>query len=77
MDILTRETTIKDPAVFRQIKYSGVDPNGVMSPEALAADVRLWAERGALPNPPDIAGVIDDRYRQFAVQYLGEYQSPR
>ena len=77
IDILTRETTIKDPAVFRQIKYSGVDPNGVMAPDALAADVRLFAERGVLPNPPDIRQAIDDRYRQFAVQYLGEYQPPQ
>jgi hypothetical protein len=27
--------------------------------------------------PIDLSGVVDDRYRQFAIQYLGEYRPPR
>lgn len=75
--ILTDNTGIKDPAVYRQIKYNAINPDGVVNRESLQADVALLYEHGFLPNPIDITPVFDDRYRQFAVQYLGEYRAPR
>jgi NitT/TauT family transport system substrate-binding protein len=76
IDLLTRETTIKDPAVYRQIKYPWHDPNGVVSREALQADADLFHELG-LMGKIDISSVFEDKYRRFAVEYLGEYQPPR
>ncbi|MBX5491531.1 MAG: ABC transporter substrate-binding protein [Chloroflexi bacterium] len=76
IDLLTRETTIKDPAVYRQIKYPWHDPNGVVSREALQADADLFHELG-LMGRIDISSVFEDKYRRFAVEYLGEYQPPR
>ena len=76
IDILTRETIIKDPAVYRQIKFAWVDPNGVFARTALQGDADLFAELG-LMGPLDLSATFDDRYRQFAVDYLGEYRLPR
>jgi NitT/TauT family transport system substrate-binding protein len=77
IDILTRNTFIQDPAVYRQIKYSYVDPNGVVNRASLESDTEVFRELGMYANPIDLSGAFNDRYRQFAVQYLGEYQPPR
>jgi hypothetical protein len=76
IQILTQETVIKDPAVYRQIKYNWVDPNGVFSSAALQADAELFYDLG-LMGPVDLSPVFEDRYRQFAVEYLGEYRPPQ
>ncbi len=73
---LARETGIKDPDVHRQIKYPWRDPNGEIDREALQGDADLFAELG-LMSPMDVTPVLEDKYRQFAVQHLGEYQPPR
>ncbi|HZS02649.1 MAG TPA: ABC transporter substrate-binding protein [Chloroflexota bacterium] len=77
IDVLTQETAIKDPAVYRQMKYSWIDPNGTMRRSVIESDSELWHEQGLLPAAVDLSQVFDDRYRQFALQYLGEYQPPR
>ena len=76
IDVLTRETGIKDPAVHRQSTYPWHNPNGEVNREALQADADFFAELG-LMGQVDINPSFDDKYRQFAVRYLGEYQPPR
>lgn len=76
IDILTRETVIKDPAVYRQIRYNWMDPNGVVQRASVEAYEQFFAENGFLQGRPDLSRVFDERYRQFAVQHLGEYQPP-
>jgi hypothetical protein len=75
--VLVRETAIKDAAVYREIKYSWVDPNGVLSRTSLQSDADLLRELGVAQQPIDLSQAFDDRYRQFAVNYLGEYKAPR
>ena len=75
--MLVKETPLKDAALYRQIKYSWVDPNGLVSRQEIEADGQLLHDLGLLPAPPDLDQAFDDRYRQLAVQYLGEYRPPR
>src|SRR5262249_38353097 len=77
IDILTQYTTIKDPSVFRQMKYSWIGPNGVVRRAQLDADAALFYDLGLVDAPIDLSTVFDDRYRQFAVGYRGEYRPPR
>jgi NitT/TauT family transport system substrate-binding protein len=74
--VLTRETGIKDPEVHRQSKYPWQNPNGEVNREVLQADADFFTELG-LMGQIDISPSFDDKYRQFAVSYLGEYQPPR
>jgi NitT/TauT family transport system substrate-binding protein len=76
IDVLTRETGIKDPEVHRQSKYPWHNPNGEINREALQTDADFFTQLGLMP-PTDISPAFDDRYRQFAVSYLGEYQPPQ
>jgi hypothetical protein len=40
------------------------------------ADAELLRDLGLMPAV-DLGPMFDDRYRQFAVQYLGEYRPPQ
>src|SRR5579885_3609468 len=77
IDILTQETPLKDAATYRKIKYSWVDPNGVVSRATLESDAQLFEDLGLINGSVDLSGVFNDKYRDFAVQYLGEYRPPR
>jgi NitT/TauT family transport system substrate-binding protein len=74
VDILTRETMLKDPAIYRRIKYSWMDPNGVVNRASLEGYAALFRDLGVATTPIDLSPAFDDKHRAFAVQYLGEYR---
>ncbi|MBX5493614.1 MAG: ABC transporter substrate-binding protein [Chloroflexi bacterium] len=74
--VLVNATPIKDPAVFRTIHYPWVDPNGQVTRTSLEADAELFRELG-LVGPVDLSQAFEDKYRRFAVAYLGEYRPPQ
>ncbi len=76
IDILVRETPLKDPALYRQIRYAWIDPDGRVNRQSMEADAELMRELGLL-GPVDLSGMFVDKYREFAVQYLGPYRPPR
>lgn len=77
IDVLTQSTTIKDPAVYRQIKTGRADPDGVPRRTTIESYPELFRELGVITTPIDLSQAFNDKYRQFAVQYLGEYRPPR
>jgi NitT/TauT family transport system substrate-binding protein len=77
INILSDYTVLKDPDVFRQIKYNWIDPNGAVNWATLQADADLFYELGLLRERVDLSGTFEDQYRQVAVQYLGQYQPPQ
>src|SRR4051794_3461093 len=76
IDVLTQETPIKDPAVYRQIHYPWIDPDGKFLRASLESDAELFRDLGVI-GPVDVSQAFDDQYRQAAVQRLGEYRLPR
>jgi NitT/TauT family transport system substrate-binding protein len=76
INILTRETGVKDPEVHRQSKFPWHNPNGEVNGDSLQVDADLFAELG-LMDRVDVRPSLADSYRDFAVRYLGEYQPPR
>ncbi|HLI26040.1 MAG TPA: ABC transporter substrate-binding protein [Chloroflexota bacterium] len=76
IDILVRETPLKDPVLYRQIRYAWIDPDGRVNRQSMEADAELMRELGLL-GPVDLSGMFVDKYREFAVQYLGPYRPPR
>lgn len=74
--ILADHTIIKDPNVFKRIKYGWVDPNGVPNRQAIEAEAALFRELGIIRGEVDMAGQFEDRYRQEAVAILGESTLP-
>jgi NitT/TauT family transport system substrate-binding protein len=74
---LIENSPIKDAAIYRQIKYAWIDPNGLVNRASLESDIALLRELGIAQTPIDLSPMFEDKYRQFAVQYLGEYLPPR
>jgi NitT/TauT family transport system substrate-binding protein len=77
IDILVKHTTLKDPAVHRQSRHHWINPNGMLNRATLEGDVAFLVQQGVLPAPVNLASAFADRYRQYAVRHLGEYQPPR
>jgi NitT/TauT family transport system substrate-binding protein len=77
IDVMVRETTLKDPAVYRRISNGWTDPNGMLRRASVDSDAHLFCELGLLREPVDLSQAYDDQYRQAAVRYLGEYRPPR
>ena len=51
-----------------------MDPNGVVNRASLEGYATLFRDLGVAPTPIDLSPAFDDKYRAFAVQYLGEYR---
>jgi NitT/TauT family transport system substrate-binding protein len=72
--ILQQYTTLRDRAVFDQMQWLPIDPNGRVNPVTLAAAQDWFAERGYVPSKVDIAKVVDTQFADAAVAQLGLHQ---
>ena len=77
IDILTKDTFIKDPAIYRQIKYGWVNPDGAPLRATIEGYAELFRDLGVMNAPTDLSQAFNEKYYKFAVQYLGEYRPPR
>ena len=76
VEILARTTVVKDPAMHRRMQYAWANPNGEVDLESLKADAQLLQEQGLLQSVPEFARMANDKYRRFALDYLGPYRPP-
>lgn len=73
INILTRNTKIKDAAVYEAVVPVGLSPDGLVNVESLKADVQWYHQRGYLKNPVNIDDIVDLSYAKNAVKKLGPY----
>ena len=72
VDILTRNTVVRDPALYATMIPHRVDRNGQVNRESLAADLDWYAAHGYLTGErPDLNTVIDTSFLDYAVGQLG------
>jgi NitT/TauT family transport system substrate-binding protein len=74
VDILTRYTPIKDPALYDRIVWIKLPTAGETNIEALREDVAWLATQGAVPRVPDLTMLVDTAFTDYAVQRLGPYR---
>jgi NitT/TauT family transport system substrate-binding protein len=74
MRIMTRNTPLKDPKLWEQIKVPSLHTDGAMDIGAMEQDADYYHSTGALPTPVDVSRLVDDSFRLYAVQQLGPYQ---
>jgi NitT/TauT family transport system substrate-binding protein len=67
---------VKDPALYAQMSFSYIDPDGRVDPERLAADVRYYLAKGFMQQPIDVYQVVEQRYVDYALARLGPYKPP-
>jgi NitT/TauT family transport system substrate-binding protein len=72
--ILTKHTTIKDPALYEKVAMPGLDPNGRVNADALKADQAYYIEIGKQQAPINIDELVDLSFVEHAAQQLGPYR---
>jgi NitT/TauT family transport system substrate-binding protein len=73
IDVLTRETTIKDAALWRRITPPGLNPNGSASRESIAQVQDFFIAQGHVPERVEMDQLLDNSYVEYALQRLGPY----
>jgi len=74
VQILIRNTPVKDPALYDKMAMPGINPNGRVNTDALAAQQNWFLSKGSQKSRVDLGKVIDHQYVDWAVQQLGPYK---
>ena len=75
--ILTADTLIKDPAVYKATYANGCNPDGRINVDSVRKDLELYRERGLIEGNVTVEQVIDSSFVDFAVRELGPYKPRR
>jgi NitT/TauT family transport system substrate-binding protein len=73
IDILTKYTPIKNPAVYRAITPNGNDPNGRLNVDSLRKDLETFKAGGFVKGSITVERVVDESFAEAAVTALGPY----
>ena len=74
IDILIKNTTAKDAALYDKMVMPGMDPNGRVNVESLAEEQEWFLKKGSQKAPVELKKVVDIQYIDWAVQKLGPYK---
>jgi NitT/TauT family transport system substrate-binding protein len=74
IDILTKVTPVKDPAVFRAVSSSGCSPDGRVNIDSLKHDLAFYREHGYIKGNVSVDQVVDYSFVDWAVKELGPYR---
>jgi NitT/TauT family transport system substrate-binding protein len=74
IQILTRNTKIDDPALYRQMVPNGVSSDARLNLESLEKDYKFYAEQNYIEKPVEISNVVDTTFVENANKVLGSYQ---
>jgi len=72
--ILAQATPIKDPSIYKSITPTGMNPDGKVNIESLAADLAFYKEQGLIEANVKIEQIIDHSFVERALQQLGHYR---
>jgi len=73
--ILTAATSIKDPAVYRAITPSAIDPDGRLNVASMRKDLQFFKDQGLIEGKVEVEDVIDTSFVDEAVKELGRYRA--
>lgn len=74
VDILIRNTPIKDPAVYDKMVMPGIAPDGRVNVQSLEMDQEYYIRVGKQQQPVDYRQAVDMSFADWAVQQLGPYR---
>ncbi|MBX5490953.1 MAG: ABC transporter substrate-binding protein [Chloroflexi bacterium] len=74
IDILTRYSTVKDPALYELMVMPAFNPDGYVNRASIQGDYDYYRARGFIQQDVRLDAVVDDRYVESALQRLGRYQ---
>jgi NitT/TauT family transport system substrate-binding protein len=72
--ILAEATPIKDPAVYKAITPTGMNPDGKVNAASLADDLQFYREQKLITGDVRLDRLIDHSFVEAAVKELGLYR---
>lgn len=73
VSILTKYTSLKDPALYDKINFTLLDPNGRVLTSSMQYDLNWFVKDGDVKKPVDLSAVVDNSFVDDAVKTLGAY----
>jgi NitT/TauT family transport system substrate-binding protein len=74
VEILTRQTSVKDPGLYEEMGFAYIDPNGRVEETGLTEQLQWYREQGLVTEAADLKQVLDLGFADFALQRLGRYE---
>jgi NitT/TauT family transport system substrate-binding protein len=74
IDILVKYGPFKDPAIYKAFTLAYCDPDGTLDMKSLQDDIDIFQELKMLERPVDLKKVVDNSFRDWALQQLGPYK---
>ncbi len=74
--ILTKETTVKDPALYSQMQMPTIHPDGKIQIQSLKDDQEWYLQNGYQKTRIDLETAVDTTYVDYAVKQLGGPYKP-
>jgi NitT/TauT family transport system substrate-binding protein len=72
---MIKHLDIKDRALYDQIPWPSINPNGRMNADSIASAQDWFFEHGYVKKRVDLTQVVDSQFADYAVAQLGPYQS--
>jgi NitT/TauT family transport system substrate-binding protein len=76
IQIFTKHTAIKDPALYARMSMHGVEPNGLVDEQVLDDMQDFFVRVGNQREKIDLGRVIDRSYVDYALERLGRVPTP-
>jgi NitT/TauT family transport system substrate-binding protein len=73
IDIMTKHTALKDPALWEKVNVTGLDPDGKMFIDDIKKQYEAYKANGAIRGEIDFDKAIDTSITEKAVETIGEY----
>ncbi len=73
VQIMTRNTTLKDPALYEQVGWTYMNPDCSLNATSVVDNLDWYEAHGYVKQRPDLRVAIDDSYCQYALKQLGPY----
>jgi NitT/TauT family transport system substrate-binding protein len=72
--ILAESTPIKDPAIYKAITPTGMNPDGKVNLQSLKDDAAFYREQGLITGSIRVEDVVDDSFVEAALKELEPYK---
>ncbi|SRR5579884_2194043 len=74
VDVLTRNTAVKDPALYDQMVLPWINPDGAFSLNGYQEVQEYFVRHGIVPQTIDLTQLVDNSFADWAAAQLGPYQ---
>jgi NitT/TauT family transport system substrate-binding protein len=70
VQILVKNTTVKNPDLYKSMVFPGIHPDGKLNTEGMAEDVRWWHANGRMKELVNLSAIVDSSYAERAKKQL-------